>query len=742
MTALLTRGRYRGPERRANPSSWLSLVAFLPTPVGASGLALAICLALSLDVVLAHDLDLVDPQLIEPHPAETDSIDARSTPRIPFWPEVVDTVQIVTPAPDARQRIADGTGSASYIPLGLQVAGDENVASLIDRVVGLHVHRFGGIGSYSLASVRGSTPGQVQVYLDDMPLSNATSGVVNLSLLPLAELDHAEVYRGPQTLPLGGPPAAGVIRLVSPERLGIPLGLAIGGGSFGTRSFRGQWGHQHGPWGAYLGGQWRQSDGDYPYLNRNGTRHNLEDDRIVRRANNRFEDLSTLARVRLTPSDPIRLDYTVTTLSRESGIPGPESVPTTSTDYSLDQQRHQFGATLGGAYPFGDRASGRAKLSAFVFRERTVDHFRNLLGEVGLGHADQRSVTRNTGTRIRGTFPWVTLGQQFDVGLFANRERRSPHDLLRDLSPDPQVRVQRSWSLAHRAEWRSWSLSVGYTRDWMRDRVDVKGSPETTHDFDQTTFGIRWNVTDRFALRGNHGRFYRVPTFPELFGQNGLQDGNPELVPETGPQWDAGIIISSQAPPSAKGTSMRRLGEDLSWRVEGTYFESLMTNKIVLIQNSQRTVQAHNFDRAWIHGVEVSSALEWNGPDEVSVRTEFNFTRQHTRNLSKSPTYRDKSLPTLPELEGYFRTILSWSQWSGEYAVTGRGKAFRDRYNSANLEAAGYAVHELVLERSILPGHLRLRGAVRNLADRRVQDIDGYPLPGRSYLIELIGGIN
>ncbi len=150
--------------------------------------------------------------------------------------------------------------------------------------------------------------------------------------------------------------------------------------------------------------------------------------------------------------------------------------------------------------------------------------------------------------------------------MFANQEEWSPTDLLRKLTPSPQERNRRSWSLAHHLTWRAWRISLGYTGDWVTDTSSTTGPGdsggtggsrgETTHRFQQTTIGVRWNLSRRFSLRGNQGEFFRIPTFPELFGQNGLQEGNPNLVPETGPHWDAGFILTSET------------GAAVVWRIE------------------------------------------------------------------------------------------------------------------------------------------------------------------------------
>jgi outer membrane receptor protein involved in Fe transport len=78
--------------------------------------------------------------------------------------------------------------------------------------------------------------GQVQVYLDGVPLSRADNEVVNLSDLPLDAVDHVEVYRGTTPLIFSQSGPAGVVNVVTRRPGTTPLAAAAGSyGSFETR---------------------------------------------------------------------------------------------------------------------------------------------------------------------------------------------------------------------------------------------------------------------------------------------------------------------------------------------------------------------------------------------------------------------------------------------------------------------------------------------------------------------------
>src|SRR2546430_12155292 len=68
--------------------------------------------------------------------------------------------------------------------------------------VGIRVQ--GGLGSLSLPSIRGSSPNQVLVLVDGIPVNSVTQGLFDLSTLSTAEVDRVEILRGPFSTIYGG----------------------------------------------------------------------------------------------------------------------------------------------------------------------------------------------------------------------------------------------------------------------------------------------------------------------------------------------------------------------------------------------------------------------------------------------------------------------------------------------------------------------------------------------------------
>ncbi len=696
-------------------------------------MALSICLPLSRAARAASLLLL--GLLVIPTPASAQTL----------WPTPMDTVRVVAARPDPLRALEQRSAFSSIVPLGDLAPAGRDLTDLLDRTAGLQVHRHGGLGSFALASMRGSTPGQVLVCVDGVPVASAGDGFVDLARLPASSFGRAEIYRGAQVASFGGPPAAGVINLVTPDAIAVPLRLTVAGGSFGTGIARGQWGGARGAWSAFLSGQHRRSDGDFPYLNRNGTNfQNTADDRVERRANNDFEDTALLwkgtvrggghagAGGRGPAANPglfahrLRFDYTGQRFTRSGGVPGTETMQTRHVQFDTERTRHQL--TLDDRWLL----SWPVRAEAEVHHEQIEDRFDNRDGEVGLARVSGENRTTEAGGGGSVSLVIPPLRQEPRVSLDRRTERWTPYDRLRSTRGFTRTREHRTVAAEDRLHLGRLTCEASYR--WARAIDNYAGpvgwgrpaeaSAPRRREHEGPAFGARLDCGDGLLLKANRGRLARFPSFPELFGQNGVQEGNPALKPEHGIQWDAGLQFAPARP----------------FRLETAYFENLIEDQVVLLQNSQRTVKAMNLERAWVRGLESAAFSRISLRPSTSLELQGSFTWQEARDVGNSATYRGKDLPNLPAREGFGSLRLLRGPWDGCWEVSARSSHYRDRYNSPQKRTPSSTVHGVSVGRAWAGGALRLRGEVQNLLDRRVEDIDGFPLPGRSYLVEIAYG--
>jgi len=639
---------------------------------------------------------------------------------------------------DYRLRPTDETTAfAETIDVGAQSASPASVADVVGEAVGVQVRQLGGLGSFGAASIRGSTPGQVQVYLDGIPLNAGGFPTVDLGDLGLDTLETIEVYRGGGPLELGAPGIGGVIALNTRE-VDRPLSeVALTAGSWTTLRALALHGNRVGDLTA-LGILTAQgSRGDFEYLNRNGTLFEDDDDRIQRRTNNEHASYGTLFKLdgplggwRWTAANDLNLTH--------RGVPGIDSVPTTSSE--LETLREAVSLRVGG--PLG-APSARLSLSGSYLALR--EDFSDPADEIGLGA--QRTLSRSDGAGLAGVLDLDWDEDNATALRLAGRyERFAFEELVAGTAPEPSTRLALELGAEH--EWRvveplrlvpALRLAVHRSRfggGTYAGYVTAAPAADDTSFFWSPSLGARYEIVRGLTLRANAGRYYRAPDLSELYGDRGAVIGNPRLEAEVGYDADAGV------------TWIRAEGETLTLlRLEAAWFGAWSEDLIVYVQNSQNTIRPENADGARILGAEASAALELI--DLVSFQA--NYTYLNAINVSSRPYHDGRFLPGRPAHEAYGKVEVGQSR--GEWGaalwldVDYAGESYLDQANLKRdslarlLFGLGYR-----LERP--REGLSLTLEVRNLFDTYViedasgdrhplRDYEGFPLPGRTVFVTL-----
>jgi outer membrane receptor protein involved in Fe transport len=145
-------------------------------------------------------------------------------------------------------------------------AGEQKeLPDFLESIPGLHVNRRGGDGQYSTVSVRGSTAAQVYVYIDGVIQNLSGESVVDLSLIPVKNIERIEVYRGYIPARFSGAPIGGAINIVTkkPKDFGVKAGVGIK--SFGGKEAEATMTAPYLTGSILLGIHHERSDGDFKY---------------------------------------------------------------------------------------------------------------------------------------------------------------------------------------------------------------------------------------------------------------------------------------------------------------------------------------------------------------------------------------------------------------------------------------------------------------------------------------------
>ena len=623
-------------------------------------------------------------------------------------------------APRDENETPDSTASTTVVPITTQPAEMKTLADVLDDTVGVQVRRFGGLGDFATISIRGSSPGQVGFFLDGIPLTRARSETLNLSDLPLDELQRVEVYRGTSPLAFSASALAGVVNLVTREPADTPqFSILAGGGSFGTRKAVVTGSDSHGPWSGLVTATYLGSQGDFSFLDDNGTPLNKSDDVETDRKNNAFNSGEMLGKLRYTFANGASLTGVEEAYLNDQGVPGIGAFQ--SDDASLRELRSLSYLRLEG-HPFGHESIDAASTGYYVYERQ---QFRDVQGQIGLGSVSTRDQTDSGG--LDNQVVARVGSHQIEGRLDAGGEVFHPVD---ELAPDPNGPAQARIRL---------DVAAGDTFTLFDDRLLVQPSLRYEHlhddfggtigpgglvddhaqggDIDLFTprLGLRFDWTPEVALRGNAGRYARAPNFSELFGNEGSVIGNPALKPEKGVNADFGIVYTRDT-----------LGPFTHLRAETTGFVSFVDDLIVLVQNSQRTAVPRNVASARVLGTEATLATT----AFEHVHLSLNYTFQDARDESGIPARDGNQLPGRPEHALYARTEYHLGPGQVFYECDFLAKNFLDQANFREVDSR--TVHTIGLASRLPWPAFEVTFELRNFTNNQIEDIGGFPLPGRS----------
>lgn len=118
-----------------------------------------------------------------------------------------------------------------------------NTAEVLQHIPGIYVEFNGGLGSQAVAAIQGSDFRHVAVYQDGVPLNMLLNPVVDVSYLPIDNIDRIEIYKGAASSAWGSA-LGGVINIITREpdpKKPFAADLQGSYGEFETIKGRGTW---------------------------------------------------------------------------------------------------------------------------------------------------------------------------------------------------------------------------------------------------------------------------------------------------------------------------------------------------------------------------------------------------------------------------------------------------------------------------------------------------------------------
>jgi outer membrane cobalamin receptor len=710
-------GTVRDPEGRAVAGARVVVTGASPAVAEAitdseGAFALDRLPAGSVTVRVLIDGFTADPQVIDVTDDSRHTLDI--TLRLSALSEslVVSAAQVDLPLSQAAASVTVVTG-ADLHARQLRTVGDA-----LRAVPGLAVAQNGVLGGLTSLFTRGGESDYTLVLVDGMR-ANAFGGGIDLSQVPLVDVERVEVVRGPQSAVFGSDAIGGVVQIVTNRR--DRAEASIEGGSLGSVRGRASAAATHGAISWSANAEHAQTDGYQGIAPATGETVSNDDGRVQHAGGAVGWKHLDGAEVR----GHLQLSFT------DRGFPGAFGANPIGAYTSVDRisrgknNRRQVG--LQWTQPWGGAASR--------VRQRTDAGFTDLDGDFRSPFGLSDSETRRAAFRTQAD---AALSPDFGVsaGVELLRERAGSTFITgQTFDPVPVRRtVAGYFGEARYSPAARLSVAAGLRLEQIR-REALEGNPNVFSPrppfAEESILSPNPRVAVSYLLRGGDGT---ASTRVRASAGTGIRppDGfevaftdNPALKPERSRSVDGGIQQTF-----AYGTAV----------AEATVFYNAYDDLIVSVGRSFRDASRYltdNISNARARGLELSGGLRPMG--SLDLRATYTWLDTEilaVDNSREAPApYRvGEQLIRRPRHRGSLTALLTSVRATAFADLEFRGSV-RDIEPTLGASggvfvADGYVTLDIggALRVSRM---LEIFGRVENLADRSYEEAFGFPAPGR-----------
>lgn len=584
--------------------------------------------------------------------------------------------EIVVIASKFPEKMLDSIASVEVISgKEIEMAQAENLADILRSVSGLEISDYGGVGGVKAISIRGSSPEQVLVMIDDRPVNDSQTGKVDLGLIPASIIEKIEIYRGPASAIYGANALGGVVNIITKKGKGdSKCALNVNAGTFGTQEYEASY-------------QGVNDENNYfftaNYLTTNGNRENSQ-----------LEQNGFLGKIINQLDQQTDLGFTLRYLDYNRGVPGSIDYPSPEAiqkDRSIDldlswQKKMEYkDININAFYSFQ---------RAFFDNPGEWGHTGpsvHKINSMGLSFdcTDYNFTLSNDGSDSQHIFTY---------GGEVKNDMVNSTDLGQYKGINGAVFVQDVWQPA--------------------DMSDLKLTAGIRYDYNQLfgnqlspRIGLSYRLADELNFHASVGKAYRAPNFNDLYWPaDAYVAGNPDLLPETAWAYEAGL---------------RYLNGEVDFTGELNIYRKNVNNLINWAPGDTGTWIPSNIGLSSIVGLEVilekdlgehlRANLGYTYMNAVDLNTDAQLKPHHKYNFGV----------------GYYGIT---GDNNDEYFIKLDGYAVTERPN----DLLSYCLIDLNIGKELTitkkdGQKIHLDLSVKNILNQQPEIVSGYPTNGRTY---------
>ena len=592
-----------------------------------------------------------------------------------------------------------------------------DLQSALETVSGITITNAGGFGHYSDVSIRGSSPSQVQVYLDGIPLNGATGNAVDISKIPFSSLQTISIYKSTPSLEVFGDNAGGVIDLTTDANKDVTTASAEVG-SFGYREGSSLISKTIGPMVHRLSVNYGWADNDYPYTDSIVTLGPfvLTDDSLKKMDNNYYSTFSSTYSNTFSVNDHNTLTSQFSAIVTNEGIfylpeAGLNDGNISNSKLSLVES---FITSIDSSITIQLTAKGKVENEQFRRFQPFYLGSGPFLHDISQPFVTMESLIKGRLTDYCDLIGFASAG--YNGFIYNNLLVPNDHLQPRYFRLTGKGGVEADVNLGKYISARIggvYRYEVDSTNDSMTSMGPVSGGGITKNGYPGGFSELRYRIFDGLGLITSIQYSSRSPGFTEKYSEGANVSGNPALLPETRMEYDVGF--SFLHPTLALSSSI---------------FSSMTKNKIIYTMNGARMFIPKNVSN--VNGLGLENDLVLTPFSWLSITNSFTFM-ENIVHSDMYPSYDGMDEPLLPRFIDNVNMKLIYKNWYVGHLAHFSSRYFTDFNNT-------YPVRiKPRLSASIgwlLGGHFDFSYRIENYLN--VQDYDFQrPLPGLSQYVVL-----
>lgn len=606
-------------------------------------------------------------------------------------PDTLITLQEVSVS--ARRQLDFGAGynTRSLDSTALERHPEQDLGYLLSRYGGLFIKSYGP-GILSSTALRGGQPGQTALIWNGFNLQSPMNGQMELSLLPALFADEVQVQYGGGSALWGSGAMGGAIFINNHpgNTPGFSGTLGLNTGSIGDLGQQMKIGYARPKFSTTLRAFNRKARNEYRFANPNLPGNPVQTQELAG-----IKQAGILHDTWFQLGSNHQFDFRWWWQDSDRDIP-----PALNMDYYESRQQDRS-LRLSGQYQLslpGMLVMVRgARFEDYLDYSDNFDYegssySTNLTGETEARWNPLKGLIVSGGVNVQETtanaLEYEEEKQRNSLALFASAKWEVPEDQL--------------------------ELVLSGRQEMVRDRK-IPFAP---------SLGIAWRPIQHWALKGNAGYSYLLPSLNDLYWNPG---GNPDLEPEQG--WSGEMSVEREVVRNigehplrifehfSLGAYQRRIQNWIIWLPQGDTWIWMPENRM--------EVKSYGLESQWSGYWKVGQGLmEW------AFRYDHTIARNSKGVGTEDPSL-GKQLIYVPKHRGGVNLAFSFRNLGIYYNHEITGKRFTSSDNSQWLPSYHAGDLGLTWKPRVFQQQMALNLSVENLWNTRYQIIDNRPMPLR-----------